>query len=105
MARRPPPADPPSRSSRGRTLASAYQPFIVVIRRNLSRVAVFAVPPSFPTANMPRQDAKAAATNTAEADVSPAKRKPRKKSMIEHYYNIDENFRMLGALASDPNFR
>ena len=43
---------------------------------------------------------------TADAGSSGSAEKIRKrKSMIENYYNIDENFRMLGALAQDPNFR
>ena len=53
------------------------------------------------------KDAKAN-EKTAVADVragSTGGKLRKRKSMIENYYNIDENFRMLGALAQDPNFR
>jgi len=58
------------------------------------------------TSTMKKDATQKGKVATADAGGSGSAVKVRKrKSMIENYYNIDENFRMLGALAQDPNFR
>mmetsp|Transcript_1744 Transcript_1744/g.4964 ORF Transcript_1744/g.4964 Transcript_1744/m.4964 type:complete len:190 (-) Transcript_1744:508-1077(-) len=39
------------------------------------------------------------------APLPPLRKLPRRRSMIELHYNVDDSFRMIGAVAQDANFR